>query len=80
MTNAKTKSASTKSTAISDAKMAAVLENSNWANMERDATNRAATTIEKSAEKRNDAKSFRRPFDEQMAPAHDVGPEVVSGF
>jgi hypothetical protein len=37
MNNANAKSASTKSTTISDAEMVSALANSNWAKMERDA-------------------------------------------
>jgi len=50
MNNANAKSASTKSTTISDAEMASVLGNSNWAKMERCATNAAANAVQKCAQ------------------------------
>ncbi len=78
MTNASANSVSAKSAAISDAQMASVLSKSNWAKMERDAKRVAGTT--KRSAKSNRVKTSQPTIDEQMAAAHDVGPEVVGGF
>jgi hypothetical protein len=79
MKNTNAKSASAKSNVISDAKMAAVLANSNWAKMERDAKKVAATTTKKRANK-TAVKTHQLVVIKKMAVAHDVDPVVISSL
>jgi len=77
MKNANAKSASAKTTVISDAKLASVLKNSNWAKMERDAKNVAAAATKKPA-KKTAGKISQLVVDKKMITAHNVTPKVVS--
>jgi hypothetical protein len=77
MKNANAKSASAKSTVISDACLASVLKNSNWAKMERDAKNVAAAATKRPT-KKSAANVSESVIDRKMVTAHDVTPKVVS--